>query len=138
MSLKSRARKLSKAAGISYQSALQQIRDAGSEPADLKRSYGWSLSRADVLAIEPDSDPEWAEVSAGARYVNVEHCEECGVGYFRSTDKKGMPVAGSDSYCPSCLEEHGHFPCGKCGQDVLGDPGIAVCDACWEYMMDKD
>ena len=139
MSLRNRARALAAKAGITYQQAVKRLRDAGSEPAEIKEATGWSLHRADVVAVDPRLDEEYSEVASGARYVDTETCENCGIGYFRSFDKKGMEVGGSQHFCPECCDDYGSWICPRCGDEILGDgDGLAICDGCWNYVMDKD
>ena len=138
MSIRSRARALAAKAGISYQQAMDIIRKAGAEPADMASRFQWSLPRADAYTVDPDLDDEHRDIrSTGARYVSANTCDNCGQAHFFGQDKKGVPTGGSEQFCPACLEEYGSWECSRCGREVLGcdeDSGT-VCSDCWDDVL---
>lgn len=137
MSLKSRAKALAKTTGVSYQQAVQQLRDAGEEPAELRAISGWTMHRADVVSVAPAFDEEYSEV-VGSGSFEIENCENCGQGYFQCFDKKGMQTGGSAKFCPGCMDEYGSWECPRCGEEVLGFDEEGVCASCWRNVMSKD
>lgn len=140
MSLKNRAKALAKKQGTTYQQARSTLRDLGPEPSIVSERLHWPLQRADAYCVDPDLDPEYAEVSRSARYVNESSCENCEKGYFEAFDKKGIPVGGSNRHCPECIEEYGTWECPRCGCEILGtqDEESVMCSNCWDHLMEKD
>ena len=57
MSLRSRARALHQATGLTYQQALERIRALGRAPAELARKTGWPLKVCDRYLIERRKGP---------------------------------------------------------------------------------
>lgn len=137
MSLNNRARALARTAGLSYQQALNALRTLGKKPADVAKDFHWPLQRADAYSLDPKLDDEFAEVSSrgSARYVEVNHCDECNAAYFQGFDKKRMLVSGSDNLCPGCIDEYGSWECPRCGAEVAGSGDEGVCSACWSNVM---
>lgn len=127
MSLKNRARYLAAQVGVSYQQALNFIREIGARPAKLAESNGWPLARADVFCFE-----DHAAMAAHARYVQVSECQNCGDEYYLGSDKKGVLIDedSSECFCPACVEESGTQECMKCGSEMLGRTSGSRCFLC--------
>jgi hypothetical protein len=51
MSLRSRARRLQRATGLTYQQAVAKLRELGSAPAELSRKFGWPLPECDLYLV---------------------------------------------------------------------------------------
>jgi hypothetical protein len=51
MSMRSRARALQRATGLTFQQAQARIREIGVAPAELKRKTGWTLERCDEVLV---------------------------------------------------------------------------------------
>jgi hypothetical protein len=74
MSLRSRARALQRATGLSYQQALERIRSLGAAPAELARKKGWPLKVCDAFLLAPRASVR-VEPTARARTLHG-LCEE--------------------------------------------------------------
>jgi hypothetical protein len=138
MSLKSRARRLSKELNLPYQSTLQTMRAASGE-IDTLVEKGWGRDRAEKYKVDPNLDEEYRAVREPSRYLTESECENCGKPYFEGADKKGMQVAGHPQFCPDCLQEYGVWTCERGSHDILGEPDeMTMCQACFNAMMGSD
>ncbi|SRR5579884_3938751 len=138
MSLKSRARRLSKSLKLPHQATLETLRAASQEINQLVER-GWDRERAETYKVDPDLDGEYRDVSRTARYVSENECENCGQTYFEGRDKKGMEVSGHPQFCPSCIESYDVWTCDEGNHDILGEPtGMPICDSCFRDKMNRD
>jgi hypothetical protein len=112
MSLRTRARRIQKETGMSY----QQVRD--------------QLMK---LRLYPEHDHIFIQAHT-ARYTGNRTCEECRNKYPVGFDKKGLMISStSERFCPACFAEQGTTECLRCSEPLPGH-GEKYCDACEDFI----
>lgn len=90
MSMRTRARHLQRATGLTYQQALARLRSLGAAPAELSRRTRWPLGRCDLFLVDRALDPEWREVAARSPNVEEAVCANCGCRYFHGGEEQRL------------------------------------------------
>ncbi len=82
MSMRSRARALQRATGLTFQQAQGRIRGLGAAPAELKRQTGWSLERCDEVLVSASLHAEITRAlpTGRPRSVFQAACEKLQIG----------------------------------------------------------
>jgi hypothetical protein len=117
MSLRSRARALQRATGMTYQEAVLRIRALGRRPAELARKMGWTLKQADAHLVErPQRSPINVRLVATTQATTLQGLSDelCRTSLARAAcvvDRRGRWLAMSgihpDAVLPLALVVHG-------------------------------
>lgn len=118
MSEKSRARRIASALNLSYQQALQRLRDVAPEVGPICERTGWSRARAETFLIVDRARVE--DDFIGVRSIWQETCDSCNEPYWNGADKKHITQVNHDRFCPSCLDSEEVNPCLRCGEPHEG------------------
>lgn len=142
-SLNTRARRLQKRTGQTFQQCLALLRQNSAQIARLQTQSGWPVERCDDFlaeygwtnVVDPDLDlqPSWH-----ARHIEVALCD-CGMPILYATDKKGMILTHNERppvYCHQCRggrDEEDLYSCAQCSMGRVLHEG-SLCEECQSYL----
>lgn len=138
MSLRNRSRHLQSLTDLTYNQALDAIRNLGDEPAKLAEKWSWSLSRCDAYLYDQRLDDDYqAALDVGGSSAHARECDNCWKYFFVAWSLEEGELEDR-KYCRQCApgaggsEEDEGGECLRCYAAIL--PGQHLCDNCSDYV----
>ncbi len=139
MSLRNRSRHLQSLTDLTYNQALDAIRNLSDEPAKLADKWNWPLSRCDADLYDEHLDDDYrAALEVGGRSAHARECDNCWTHFFIAWSLEEGELEDRKYYRQCVLgaggseEDDQGGECLRCYAAIL--PGQHLCDNCSEYV----